>query len=246
MANFLGAAKPVNGNVHAMDGTTRLAFIKKVYLYFSFSLVLTAIGGYFGYTFVMNRLASSEGRGLYGIMIGLIVLEIVALIITWFVRKKDPINKIMLAIYSFLSGATLGPLLALAALTALGSGVPAGTLILQAFLITAVVFVGLTVYVFVSKKDFSFMGGALTMLLMIAIGIGLMFLIFPMGRGAILLYSGLTALIFAGFMLYDTSMIMRKYTTDEYIAGAINLQLDFVIFFMHILRILIVLASSSD
>jgi hypothetical protein len=69
---------------------------------------------------------------------------------------------------------------------------------------------------------------------------------FPQSRGMNLVYSGLVALLFAGFMLYDTSMIMRRFTTDEYIAGAITLQLDFVIFFIHILRILILISSSRD
>lgn len=247
MARFFQSnAKPVDGSVHSLDGTTRLAFIKKVYGYFTLSLFLTAAGGYVGFNFIMSKIAAG-GRLTFGPMFFVVIVaEIVALVITWFVRKKDPINKIMLAVYSFISGLALGPLLSIAAIVALGQGAAAGTLILQAFLITAIVFIGLTVYVFVSKKDFSFMGSALFLLLLIGIGIGLMSLFFPYGRGMTLVYSGFMALLFAGFMLYDTSMIMKRYRTDEFIAGAINLQLDFVIFFMHILRILIILAGSRD
>jgi modulator of FtsH protease len=246
MAKFFGSAEPIQGSVHSLGATDRLTFIKKVYGYFTFSLIITAIGGYVGFKFIMDKLMVGDGYGFGPLFIGLVILEIIALIVAYVVRKKDPFNKVMLAIYSFLSGMTLGPILSVAALAALGSGAGAGTIIIQAFLITAVVFVGLTVYVYVSKKDFSFMGGALYMLLFVAIGVGLMFMFFPQSRGMNLVYSGLVALLFAGFMLYDTSMIMRRFTTDEYIAGAITLQLDFVIFFIHILRILILISSSRD
>lgn len=247
MAKFFQGAKPVSDSVHSMEGATRLAFIRKVYSYFTLSLAITAVGGYFGYTWVMKMVAGRTNiRSIGPIFFGLIIVELIALGITWWLRKRDPINKIMLAIYSFLSGATLGPILAVAAMVALGKGIAAGTLILQAFIITALVFVGLTAYVFISKKDFSAWGGALFMLLIIGLGMGLMFFIFPTGRGMLLLYSGFMALVFAGFMLYDTSMIMRRYRTDEYIAGAINLQIDFVALFIHILRILIILAGSRD
>ena len=241
MAKFFAQAKPVNGNVYEQSGVDRLSFLKKVYGYFSFSLIITGIGGYVGFKFVIGMLQRGTGRNIYSIMIILAIVELVALAITWFVRKKDPINKIMLAVYSFLSGFTLGPLLAIAVLMAMGKGMAAGTLVLQALIITFLVFVGLTSYVFISKKDFSFMGGALMIGLFVLIGMGLMGLIFGFGRPMAILYSGAGALIFAGFMLYDTSMIMRRYTHDEYIAGAINLQLDFVLLFMHILRLIMIL-----
>ncbi len=241
MARFFAQAKPVDGNVYVQSGTDRLAFLKKVYGYFSFSLIITGIGGYAGYTFIMNMIQSGRGRGIYSIIIILAIVEIVALIAAWSLRKKEPINKIMLAVYSFLSGFTLGPILSVAVLMALGKGMAGGTLVLQALIITFLVFIGLTSYVFITKKDFSFMRGALMVALFALIGMGLVGLIFGFGRGMAILYSGLGALIFAGFMLYDTSMIMKRYTTDEYIAGAINLQLDFVLLFIHILRLIMIL-----
>ena len=245
MARFFGNTKAVAGNVYEKSGTERLAFVRKVYAYFTFSLLITAAGGYVGYKFVLSRIMQGGGIA-WPTFIGVVILEFIALGVTFWLRKKEPINKIMLAIYSFLSGLTLGPLLMIAAYVSVAKGGGASNIILQAFVITAIVFIGLTAYVFTSKKDFSAWGGALFVLLLVGIGMGVMGMIFGFSQGMLLIYSGAIALIFAGFILYDTSMIMKYYSTDEYIAGAIELQIDFVALFIQILRILIILAGSRD
>jgi FtsH-binding integral membrane protein len=45
-------------------------------------------------------------------------------------------------------------------------------------------------------------------------------------------------LLFSGFVLYDTSNIIRRYPTNEYVAGALSLYLDAFNIFMALLRIL--------
>jgi len=45
-------------------------------------------------------------------------------------------------------------------------------------------------------------------------------------------------LLFAGFVLYDTSNIIRRYPTNEYVAGALSLYLDAFNIFLALLRIL--------
>jgi FtsH-binding integral membrane protein len=47
-----------------------------------------------------------------------------------------------------------------------------------------------------------------------------------------------TLLLFSGFVLYDTSNIMRRYPTNEYIAGALDLYLDAFNIFLALIRIL--------
>lgn len=46
------------------------------------------------------------------------------------------------------------------------------------------------------------------------------------------------ALLFCGFIIFDTHMIMHKLSPEEYIIAAVNLYLDFINLFMYILRIL--------
>jgi FtsH-binding integral membrane protein len=47
-----------------------------------------------------------------------------------------------------------------------------------------------------------------------------------------------TVLLFAGFVLYDTSNIIRRYPTNEYVSGALALYLDALNIFLALLRIL--------
>ena len=53
-----------------------------------------------------------------------------------------------------------------------------------------------------------------------------------------LIYGGITALIFSGYILVDTQLIMRKHHVEEEIAAAISLYLDIINLFLAILRIL--------
>ena len=48
----------------------------------------------------------------------------------------------------------------------------------------------------------------------------------------------LGAALFSLFIIYDTHMLMRRLSAEEYIFAAINLYLDILNLFLHILRIL--------
>ena len=46
------------------------------------------------------------------------------------------------------------------------------------------------------------------------------------------------AILFSCFIVFDTHMIMHKVSAEEYIHAAINLYLDIINLFLHILRII--------
>jgi len=108
----------------------------------------------------------------------------------------------------------------------------------QAAVLTTITFSALTAYVFVSKKDFSFMGGLLF--------VGLIGLILGGLANAFLIHSPVasylmawfTLLLFSGYVLYDTSNIMQRYDSRGYCSAALSLFLDFFNMFLAILRIL--------
>lgn len=109
-----------------------------------------------------------------------------------------------------------------------------------AAIMTGLIFTGLTAYVFVTKKDFSFLGGILSIGLFSLLGIALCGWIFGFAVGV--WYSWLGAAIFSGYILYDTSNIMRTHDTREAVPAAIELFTDIVYLFWYILSIL----SSRD
>lgn len=46
------------------------------------------------------------------------------------------------------------------------------------------------------------------------------------------------AMLFCGFILFDTHLIMHKLSPEEYVMASVNLYLDFINLFIYILRIL--------
>lgn len=46
------------------------------------------------------------------------------------------------------------------------------------------------------------------------------------------------AVLFCGFILFDTYMIMHRLSTEEYVIAAVDLYLDLINLFIYMLRIL--------
>lgn len=67
---------------------------------------------------------------------------------------------------------------------------------------------------------------------------GFMSMFIPHSSTVELGYGVISALIFSGYILVDTQMIMRHYHVEEEIAAAISLYLDIINLFLAILRIL--------
>ena len=84
----------------------------------------------------------------------------------------------------------------------------------------------MTGYVFLSKKDFSFLSGFLiTGLIVVIVGSLLNAFIFqsPLGEFAL---AGGGVILFSGFILYDTSNILRYYDVEDYTSATLSLYLD--------------------
>ena len=105
----------------------------------------------------------------------------------------------------------------------------------QAALITAMIFTGLTAYVFKSGKDFGFMGGFLWAGMFGMLGVAIAGLLFGFNVG--IWYSWFGAALFSGFILYDTSNILNRYPTTAHVSAALTLFVDVVILFKHLIMI---------
>ena len=105
----------------------------------------------------------------------------------------------------------------------------------------ALLFGGLTAYVLYTGSDFSWLRGALTVLFFALMGVAL--LGWLMGFTLGLWYSLAVVMMFAGYILYDTSQILHRLPTTMAMSGAILLFTDVVLLFKHLL---ILLASSRD
>ncbi|MEJ2110320.1 MAG: Bax inhibitor-1 family protein [Acidobacteriota bacterium] len=105
----------------------------------------------------------------------------------------------------------------------------------NAVLITAMLFAGLTVYALTTRKDFSFLGGILTIGGFVAIGLIVAGVLFGFNLG--LVFSGGMVLLASGAILYDTSKIVRVYNTEDYVGASLQLFASVMLLFWYILRI---------
>merc|ERR1719181_1555645 len=119
-----------------------------------------------------------------------------------------------------------------------------GYLLLQAFGATAAIFMGLSVYTLTSGKDFSYMGGFLSVALWGLVLTGLVGIFLP-SMVPSLAYGFVGALVFCGYILYDTWRIQKRFNYDDYIGATIELYLDIVNLFLYILQILMELQGDK-
>ena len=116
-----------------------------------------------------------------------------------------------------------------------------GNIIPQAGIMTGAVFGGLTMAVFITRKDYSFLGPVLTVGSLIALGVIVCAMLFGFTLGLFFCFA-MVALI-AGSILYNTSNVMLHYPTDMHVAAALELFADVAILFWYIVNILMRLNS---
>ncbi|MFS7888843.1 hypothetical protein Hanom_Chr00s000002g01599831 [Helianthus anomalus] len=116
-----------------------------------------------------------------------------------------------------------------------------GKVILEAVILTAVVVVSLTLFTFWAAKrgyDFNFLGPFLFGAVMVLVVFSFIQVFFPLGETSVMIYGGLSALVFCGYIVYDTDNLIKRYTYDEYIWAAVALYLDIINLFISLLTIL--------
>jgi len=144
------------------------------------------------------------------------------------VRHTPGLNLLALLAFGGITGMAISPLVGMVA-------AKSGALVTQAFMTTAVAFVALTAYTFISRRDFSFLKGFVWVGLISMIVLGLSNYFFFQSPLLALGMSGMGVLLFSAFILYDTSNILRDYPNNEFIAAALTLYLDVFLLFQHVL-----------
>lgn len=109
-------------------------------------------------------------------------------------------------------------------------------IIMVAFGGTATIFLGLSGYALVTRKNFSFLGGMLFvgMLMVLVAALANIFMEIPALSLAI---SSIVILIMSGFILYDTSRIVNGGETN-YVMATVGLYLSIYNIFVHLLHLL--------
>lgn len=168
-----------------------------------------------------------------------LICSLVALALVWFVLPRTANSMAGLGVVFAITGLLgfgLGPIL-----THYLSMPSGGEVITMAMGSTAVIFLSLSGYVMVTKKDFSFMGGFLAAGMIVAIVAMLVVLVagmfgYPMPMASLAL-SAVVALLMAGFMLYDTSRLVNGGETN-YILATVGIYLSIYNLFTALLHLI--------
>lgn len=196
--------------------------------------------------FTLSILVSFVGSfiGMFippALFIPLIILELVMLVAAFFIRRKGKgIGYGFVYAFCLISGITIFP--SIAYYTSVGGP----SLVTTAFLMTGIIFSGLTAYAYYSKRDFSFLGGFLTVGILVLIGFSLIGL-FTGGLGGTLglIIAAFGVLVFSGFILYDISQYKDGLADADIPLAVLNLYLSFINLFLYLLRLLGIFSSDD-
>jgi FtsH-binding integral membrane protein len=114
-------------------------------------------------------------------------------------------------------------------------------LISTAGILTLAVFGGLTISVFVTRKDYSFLAPVLSVGSMLALGLIVASLLFTFTLGVLFAFA-MVALV-SGCILYQTSNVLHHYRTDQPVAASLALFSSVATLFYYILYILMMLSD---
>jgi FtsH-binding integral membrane protein len=81
----------------------------------------------------------------------------------------------------------------------------------------------LTLAVFITRKDFSFLGPILSVAGFLMLGIILIAVFFPASFNLGMWFSVLAIALACGYILYDTSNVIHHFRTDQHVAASLEL-----------------------
>ncbi len=153
------------------------------------------------------------------------------------VSKVRGLNLVALFGVAALMGIELAPMVFVAQYLAHTGQTMTSAPVLGAFLVTAAVFAGATSYVFITRKDFSYLGATLSMGFWVVFA-GTFVAIFINSEVFTLAICSVGALVAGGMLLLQTSRIFRNSAMDDAVGDCLALLVQLRNLFVFLLRIL--------
>lgn len=202
----------------------RTMFLRKVYSVLFFQILgTTVIAG----VMTTQGVASWVQQNHWAFIAPLVGSLVVMGLLYW-KRHSHPTNLFLLALFTVFESVSLGVVVTYVD----------QKIVLQAMAITAVTFFGLTIFTLQSKYDFGSLGSWLFGGLMILVGVGFVGIFFPYNQTFDLVMAGAGCIIFSLYIVYDTWLIQRRLSPEEWVLGVLSLYLDIINLFINVLRIL--------
>ncbi len=225
----------------------RLAYLRKVYGYLGSAVLLAIVAGYALLEFMPTETFKVQGKKFQLSIMVVAMLQnpillwgsfgalVLATFIASWTSKVPVVNVIMLYVVSLLMGIELAPMIMVAQISSGLGGTISTAPVRDAFMLTGAVFAGVTGYVFVSKKDFSYLGAIVSMgVLVVLVGC---ILSFVLGSEIFTLaVCSVGALVAALFLVWQTWWVLKG-DMDDPIGDALVFLVQLRNLFMFLLRI---------
>jgi len=222
------------GNFNGLESKEiRRVFIRKVYSILMIQLAITfGLIALFHFTpAVRDYVRSSQGQWLYWTSYVIFLVVYFALICSKRAARRFPLNMILLGVLTLSMGYMMGMISAFYRIDS----------VLIAVGITAFVCLGVTIFSFQTKYDFTSCMGVLFVVSLALMGFGIV-CIFTYSKVLYTVYAGLGAVVFSIFLAVDTQLIMggkrHEISAEDHVFAALMLYIDIVYIFIFILSLL--------
>ena len=209
------------------------ALMRKVYVWMTLALVVTALSAYYVATTPAALYAIFSSKFMF---FGLLIAEIVVVMaMTALINRMSfMVAVLMMAAYSVLNGVTMSFIFVVYEMVSIAT----------TFFVTAGTFAAMAIVGYTTKKDLTKMGG---ILLMALIGLIIASVVnwFLQSETMSYVVSGIGVLVFTGLTAFDSQkikeMLMQCDTVNDgtqklALLGSLTLYLDFVNLFLYLLR----------
>ena len=222
------------------SASDRAGFIRRTYAHLAVAILAFIAIEYY---LVNSPFAASLASSMTGGMSWLVVIGLF-MGVSYIANKlavsqtSQQMQYLGLALFVVAEAIVFLPLLYIATIYG-GDGV-----IASAGVMTLLLVGGITATVFITKKDFSFMGSFLSMGGFVALGFILCSMIFGFSLG--LIFASVMVVFAGGAVLYSTSNVLHQHSTDQHVAAALSLFASVALLFFYILQVLMSLGGGGD
>jgi len=214
----------------------RMGFVRKVYSILAAQLLLTCVVA--APITTMDPRWLQQHTWLLYMSVAVTLVTICAMSCCQGVARKYPLNYVLLFLFTGFEGVMVGFISA--AYTWQSVVLAAG--------ITCAIFAIMTLYAWKTKTDFTGFGpylfAALVVLLVFGLVLSLLSMFGVMFSWLIMLYDACGVLLFTFYIVFDTQMLIgewgghkMQFGVDDYVFAALNLYLDIINLFLHILSL---------
>ncbi|MGH7655475.1 MAG: Bax inhibitor-1/YccA family protein [Gemmatimonadaceae bacterium] len=205
-------------------GAERATLVRRTYSLVFASILVTMAGTAYAMTNqrMMDAVMAHPFIGALCVFAPLIMAQVA--------RNSFPQNIGFVFLFTFAEGLYIAPFIAFADRASPGVAAQAGMLTFAAF-------GALTLYAFVSRRDFSAWRGFL-MTGVIVLFVAMLLVMFTGSAAGYTWIAAIGVLIFSGLLVFDTWRIRNVFGPDDYVMAAVSIYLDLLNMFLFILSLL--------